>query len=541
MSTPLPRPRALPHPLRGAGASHPGRVRPTNEDRFHVDEERGVLLVVDGVGGQSGGEMAADVAVSRVRARLERRTGRPEERVREAITLANNEIAQMARARSELSGMACVLTVAVVEDGVATVGHVGDTRLYKLRRGQMRKVTRDHSPVGVREEAGELTEAEAMTHPRRNEVYRTVGAEEREPDAEGFIEVVQVPFEADAALLLCSDGLTDLVTSAEIERVVAEHPGDELAVVDGLIDAANRAGGKDNVTAVFAAGPEFAPPRRASVASQDAAPLPRGDLPRMVLLALAGAVLGAALAVWADRRFLRDTAPVPVPNAPAASVLRVGAGQRFARIADALAAARPGDSVVVAAGTYRESLRLAQGIQLVSERPREAILSPPAGAPEGAAVLTVSGAAQGSVSGFRIAAAPGERFAVGLRLEGASVQVFDLEVAGATRAGIEIAGTGTPTVLASAVHDNLGAGIVVHAPASPRILHNLVLQNGKGAGAGAPGIELRGGARADLLGNVVADNGAEGIRGVPAPDRPAVLERNLFQARGRRNRLGEVR
>ena len=87
--------------------------------------------------------------------------------------------------------MACVLTVAVVDGGQATIGHVGDSRLYLLRRGEIKKITRDHSPVGSREDAGEISEAEAMSHPRRNEIFRDVGSAPHEPDEEGFIDITR--------------------------------------------------------------------------------------------------------------------------------------------------------------------------------------------------------------------------------------------------------------------------------------------------------------------------------------------------------------
>src|SRR5437879_4366692 len=191
--------------LRCAGASDPGRVRRNNEDAFHMDAERGIFFVVDGIGGQAAGEKAAAIAVERVRARLERQTGTAEQRVREAITMANNEILHAARSRQEWAGMACVLTLVVLDNGSAIVGHVGDSRLYQIRRGEIRKITHDHSPVGEREDNRELSEAEAMRHPRRNEVYRDVGSEEHSPDDADFIEVLRIPFESDSALLLCSD------------------------------------------------------------------------------------------------------------------------------------------------------------------------------------------------------------------------------------------------------------------------------------------------------------------------------------------------
>ena len=129
---------------RSAGLSDPGRVRRNNEDAFHVDAERGIFLVVDGIGGQAAGEKAAEIAVNRIRTRLERQTGTVEERIREAIAMANNEIFQAAQNNPEWRGMACVLTLAVLENGSAVVGHVGDSRLYHVRRGAIRKITHDH-------------------------------------------------------------------------------------------------------------------------------------------------------------------------------------------------------------------------------------------------------------------------------------------------------------------------------------------------------------------------------------------------------------
>src|SRR5467141_758182 len=119
--------------LTAAGGTDPGLQREVNEDRFHVDVARGLFLFIDGIGGQAAGGKAADVALTMLRTRLERETGLTADRVREAITIANNEIHRVASLRPEWTGMACVLTVVVVDDQRAIVGHVGDTRLYKLR------------------------------------------------------------------------------------------------------------------------------------------------------------------------------------------------------------------------------------------------------------------------------------------------------------------------------------------------------------------------------------------------------------------------
>src|ERR1041385_2844967 len=243
--------------LRCAAGSDPGRVRSNNEDRVHCDSERGIYAVVDGVGGQAAGEKAAEVALAMIRNRLERQTGSAAERIREAITVANNEIVRLARGKPQWEGMACVLTVALLEGDTVYAGHVGDSRMYKIRAGRIEKITHDHSPVGEREDRGELSEPDAMRHPRRTEVYRGVGSEEHTPDDSDFIESIEISFEPDSALLLCSDGLSDQVTSAEILRIVAGDGVDPDAAVRKLISAANGAGGKDNVSVALVEGPGF--------------------------------------------------------------------------------------------------------------------------------------------------------------------------------------------------------------------------------------------------------------------------------------------
>ncbi len=127
-----------------------------------VDVPRGIYLVVDGLGGQVAGERAADAAVNIIGMRLARQTGTPEGRVREAFALASTEIFELQARDPELKGMACVATLALIEKYRVVVGHVGDSRLYLLEPGSMRKVTRDHSPVGEMEDSGELGEAAAM-------------------------------------------------------------------------------------------------------------------------------------------------------------------------------------------------------------------------------------------------------------------------------------------------------------------------------------------------------------------------------------------
>jgi serine/threonine protein phosphatase PrpC len=238
-------------------ATDTGLLRESNEDRYWMDAEHGVFLVVDGVGGQAAGELAAQTAVETIREAMVWTEATAEERVKAAITAANNRIFRRAQADQEHHGMSCVLTLALLEDGRITIGHVGDSRLYLLWDGAIRKLTSDHSPVGEDEDAGALTEEEAMLHPRRNEVFRDVGSRLRDVDDSGFIEIRQCRFRDDAALLLCSDGLTDHLTAARIRTITERYDGDAGQIAAELVEAANEAGGRDNITALFVAGPRF--------------------------------------------------------------------------------------------------------------------------------------------------------------------------------------------------------------------------------------------------------------------------------------------
>ncbi len=244
---------------RCGAATDPGLVRAENQDRIYVDDERGIFLVVDGLGGHAAGEKAAETACEVIEAALANDSGDIDvkDRIRSAIAAANNRICDLAAENEAWRGMACVLTLAIMQDGKVMVGHVGDSRLYLIWNGSVRKLTSDHSPVGEREDRGELTEREAMGHPRRHEVFRDVGSRRREPGDEEFVELKEFLFKKDAAILLCSDGLSDQVTSSEIGAIVEFYDGDPGTTAHELTEAANRAGGSDNVTAIFIAGSEF--------------------------------------------------------------------------------------------------------------------------------------------------------------------------------------------------------------------------------------------------------------------------------------------
>jgi serine/threonine protein phosphatase PrpC len=491
-----------------AGATDAGLQREVNEDRFFVDEARGVFIVVDGIGGQAAGGKAADVAMSMLRQRLDRETGPACERVREAIAIANNEIYRLASTRPEWDGMACVLTVALVKDGVATIGHVGDTRLYKLRagppraesRGRIEKITHDHSPVGEREDAREISERDAMRHPRRNEVYRDVGSEPHTPSDPDFVEVHEIPFDADEALVLCSDGLTDLVDSGSILRAVTQYAGIPDAVVRALVDAANSAGGKDNVTAVYVEGGTFAaglasrlPGTKGHLAERSSREVSQPSLLASVPVAASNAstlprqlgLIGAIVVSLVMTGFIvYRTAPISLPTPGLVGLVPSSDGPRVVRpgesIAAALKLAPPGSEVIVEPGEYHERVTLTDNIRLVSRVPRGATIRLPAttsdAQPEPAVAATGSSGVE--LRGFTIVGDARTPLGVGVLVSGSGLSLVDVEISGAATAAISFARDSTATLVASEIHDNPGAALAIAPGAAPRIAHSTFARNG---------------------------------------------------------------
>ncbi|HZU25750.1 MAG TPA: protein phosphatase 2C domain-containing protein [Bryobacteraceae bacterium] len=352
-----------------------GRTR--NEDRVYIDEANGIFLVVDGVGGHAAGDRAAELAVKVIARELAVSNGSAERRIRRAIAAANNDIFEAAETTDECRGMACVLTLAIADGDRVTTGHVGDSRLYLVWNGRVRKLTSDHSPIGEQEDNGEITEREAMRHPRRNEVFRDVGTQIHGPDDEDFIEIRSFLFHPDAALLLCTDGLTDALTSAEISAVVESYDGDPEHTVQSLLAAANAAGAADNVSAIFIAGPEFigvASPRMAEARLRHATTRMRGSAWRRFWLTrfpwlFAGLVAG--MAGWAALEritpgLLQTTPPPPKPARTI--IVRPDDPAAFGR---ALAVAHAGDTIVVPPGQYAGRLEFRDGVVVVTRSPEK--------------------------------------------------------------------------------------------------------------------------------------------------------------------------
>jgi serine/threonine protein phosphatase PrpC len=509
--------------LRCAGESHVGLVRQNNEDRVYLDPDRGIFLVIDGIGGQAAGEKAADIAINLVRARLERQIGTAEERIREAIAVANNEILRASAANPDWNGMACVMTVAVAEDGRATIGHVGDSRLYKIRRGEIRKITHDHSPVGEREDNREISEAEAMRHPRRNEVYRDVGSREHAPDDPDFIELLNIPFEPDSALLLCSDGLSDQVTSAEILRTVLANAGNPDAAVHALIGAANRGGGKDNVSVLVVEGEQFAAARESPPGT--AAPAFSVLTGRTAMFAYG---LVFASIVFGVLRYLGMTDRQP--EVPPAQTLRVGTGG-YANINEALAKARPGDTVEVSSGEYPDQLRLKNGVTVRGSLPDVPILRA-ASLPNGPAIAIVAEGVRGArVIGFRIRADDKAPLVSAVVISDSDLELQDTEIVGAAT-GVEIRGKSTAVLRANSIQDCRDAGIRISGDSAPWLLYNAVLRNGRRAHSAdtppGPGVLIEAPAQPVLIGNTFGDNGAEPVRMPESVNKDPITKFNFF-------------
>lgn len=239
------------------GQTDVGRHRRENQDSFISkslwSEETALLVAIDGVGGYTGGERAAVLARESIERYMHTPTGDTLTMLREAVVYANNQIVEESRQNPRLAQMCCVLTAAVADVQARKVVyvHVGDTRMYRFRAGQLEKITRDHSLVGVREDAHQLTEAEAMNHPRRNEVLRTVGTEMHRVDDPEFLESGEIDFLPGDHLLLCSDGLTDMLPRVSLTAVLSQPTSLEEQITE-LIRQANEQGGHDNITVVLA-------------------------------------------------------------------------------------------------------------------------------------------------------------------------------------------------------------------------------------------------------------------------------------------------
>jgi PPM family protein phosphatase len=230
-----------------AGLSDPGRVRRRNEDSYVCDPP--LFAVADGMGGAQAGELASRIAVSAFREAGSAGAADAGARLRSIIQEANRRIYARAARDPEVAGMGTTVTAALLSDDQVAVGHVGDSRAYRIRDGVLDQLTDDHSLVADLVRSGRLSAEEAELHPQRSVITRALGTD---PAVE--VDSFSIEAKPGDVFLLCSDGLTTMVDEGTLLQAVASGR-DLAAAARALIDAANREGGEDNVTVVlFAVG-----------------------------------------------------------------------------------------------------------------------------------------------------------------------------------------------------------------------------------------------------------------------------------------------
>jgi serine/threonine protein phosphatase PrpC len=220
-----------------------GRQRHANEDSYFARSP--LFAVADGMGGAQAGEVASRIAASAFERRQRLSREEPAEgQLEEIAQTANREIHQLAQEDSSRAGMGTTLTAAMVRNDEVAFGHVGDSRAYVLRDGKLKRLTKDHSLVEELRRQGRLTEEQAEEHPQRSIITRALG-----PEPNVNVDTMTFPARNGDVFLLCSDGLTTMVSDDEIHQILVESRSLRGAV-NKLVEAANRAGGRDNITAV---------------------------------------------------------------------------------------------------------------------------------------------------------------------------------------------------------------------------------------------------------------------------------------------------
>jgi PPM family protein phosphatase len=229
-------------------ATSQGKVRTTNEDSFAADPADRLFLVADGMGGHAAGEVASSIAAATVKEVMgisRPAGGKIEDLLLRAAREANGRIYESQRVRPDLAGMGSTLTIMSFADASYYIAHVGDSRAYLLRDGVLDQLTRDHSLVWHLFESGVLRKDELSSHPQKNLITRSIGPHEQ----------VEVDLECGEAregdtYLLCSDGLTDVLSDEVIRQMLSRPDKSPQQLGDALVSAANTMGGPDNITVV---------------------------------------------------------------------------------------------------------------------------------------------------------------------------------------------------------------------------------------------------------------------------------------------------
>jgi protein phosphatase len=227
---------------RTAGLSDPGRRRRRNEDAYVLQPP--LFAVADGMGGAQAGEVASRLAIEALKEHGS--AGEGVERVAALVQAANRRIWERAGEDASAQGMGTTMTLALVEEAEVAIGHVGDSRAYRIRDGDVEQLTDDHSLVGELMRSGKLSPEEAEAHPQRSVITRALGTD---PDVD--VDTFSVDARPGDVFLICSDGLTTMVDEEAILEEVERNRGDLDGAAKALVRRANKGGGEDNITVVF--------------------------------------------------------------------------------------------------------------------------------------------------------------------------------------------------------------------------------------------------------------------------------------------------
>lgn len=233
--------------LLSAGGSVPESLCGDTTNGIYADQERGIFIMAHGVSEGVKSETAIPVAFQIICARLERETGSVDERVREALTLANNELYDLSPSPETDRATTCLIAASVINNMEAIIGQVGDAHLYQLKPDSISMLTSE----AERDSAHAGTETSAVMTNR-------VGSRKHEPEDKDFIEMIKIPFEPESALLLCSNNLGQLISAPDMLRIIRQQPGNRTRVVRALIAAAHEADSRERLSVLFIEGEKFA-------------------------------------------------------------------------------------------------------------------------------------------------------------------------------------------------------------------------------------------------------------------------------------------
>lgn len=225
-----------------------GKERRINEDFFYITDKKDEIqlaILADGMGGYNAGEVASKTATQAVREYIEEHFSKEEieETIRQSIEYANKVVYEKAKTKKELDGMGTTLDVCLIYNNKIYIGHIGDSRVYRIRDNEMQRITRDDSYVQTLIEDGKITKEEAFNHPKKNMITKALGCM-----GDVVPNIYEETFEENDIILMTSDGLTNMVKEEEILDIIKQNPEE---AVEQLIKKANDNGGYDNITVVI--------------------------------------------------------------------------------------------------------------------------------------------------------------------------------------------------------------------------------------------------------------------------------------------------